>query len=207
MPQLVVMKNVNGILAGASETGLRLNAAGGTETVDTRRRFQLSDHTAILTGGAIEGEGMCRALASFIRDEGLDDIEAVYRAALPFLASEYDRFMRTQCESLSLDPLHHVFFVLAGVAAEEAGDPYRLYLLWTKKKLPQMDGDEIGTAFTIPRNMGLELQMNRFCREGLPLDRALAGVRAALSKHAGAPPPDGPLSWIAIDRDGVRTLD
>ena len=43
---------------------------------------------------------MCQSLREFIQQEGLHTIEEGYGAALPFLATEYERFMRNRRERL-----------------------------------------------------------------------------------------------------------
>ena len=44
---------------------------------------------------------------------------------------------------MPIDPIHQVSFILAGKTEKDQKMPFRLYYLWTKKKLPQIDGDEI----------------------------------------------------------------
>ena len=46
--------------------------------------------------------------------------------------------------------------------------PHRLYLIWTKKKLPQLDGDEITSAFAVPRLIRLGCKLNQLCKENAP---------------------------------------
>lgn len=135
--------------------------------------------------------------------ENLKYVEEVYNASLPFLASGYERFMRKSCEILPLDPIHYMYFIVAGYAGEDTPEPFRMYLIWTKKKLPRLDGDEIIAAFTIPRIMRLEYKLNRFSKENMPLDQILPEIRSSLANQAEiqediAPP----FAYALITREG-----
>ncbi len=207
MSQLIACRNEQGVVLAADSLAVDFDTKGTMIAVRTERLVPLTGDAAILTGGAAEGAGMCQALKRFIADEGLRDVQDIYRAALPFLASEYEQFMRKKCQVLPVDPLHHVHFILAGVDSKDSAQPHRLYLLWTKKSLPQLDGDEIGLAYTIPRRMGLEYTLGQLCRENKPLDEILRTVRKhmeALGQHqeeVGAP-----FTYAVITRDGLRQV-
>jgi hypothetical protein len=181
---------------------------GTMSYLEVSRMVQLSQHTAILTGGAAEGSEMCRALKLFIEEEALNDAQEVYGAALPFLAGEYEKFMRRECEVIPLDPIHHVYFILGGCSERDKQKPFRLYLLWTKKKLPQLDGDEIAYSFTAPRIMGLEYRLNQLCKEEKPLDQILAEARSGMKKMAQAQEEIGPpFSYAFITEEGFMRVD
>jgi hypothetical protein len=173
------------------------------------RLVQLSPQTAILTGGAADGAEICHALRNFLQEEKLEDIQEVYGASLPFLSTEFERFMRKQCEILPLDPIHHVYFILAGYTAKDLQRPFRLYLLWTKKKLPRLDGDEISYAYTAPRIMGLEYRLNQLCKESSPLDQILLEVRKGMEKIAKTQQEEigPPFSYALITKEGFRRVD
>ncbi len=144
--------------------------------LQVNRLLPLTSHCALLTAGAAEGIEMGNALKQFIQGEGLKDVQDLYGAALAFLSTEYERFMRKKCELLPIDPIHQVSFILAGKTEKDSAMPFRLYFLWTKKKLPQLDGDEISFAFSLPRRMGLEFQLNKICKEKGPLREILEKV-------------------------------
>jgi hypothetical protein len=207
MSQIIVCQNENGIVLASDGRAVELDLQGEVSTREVQRLHQLSQHTAILTGGAAEGVDMCRALASFIEDEDLDDIEDIYGAALPFLASEYEQFMRKKCEIQPIDPVHHVYFVLGGYTPKTPERPYRLYLIWTKKKLPQLDGDEISIAYTAPRIMGLEYKLNRLCRENTPLTEIFGEIKRRMEDLQQTQEEFGPpFSYALITEEGCRTL-
>ena len=208
MSQLIACRNAQGIVLAADSLAVDFDGKGTMIAVKTTRLVPLTGEAAILTGGAAEGAGMCQALKRFIAEEGLSDVQDIYRTALPFLASEYEQFMRKRCQALPVDPLHHVHFILAGVSSKDSAQPHRLYLLWTKKSLPQLDGDEIGVAYTIPRRMGLEYKLGQLCRENKPVDEILRTVRQHMEalgqdqEEVGAP-----FVYAVITRDGLRQVE
>jgi hypothetical protein len=175
---------------------------------EVERLIPLTSYSAALTGGGAEGVKMCRALKGFVEDEGLEDILEVYGAALPFLATEYERFMRTECEVSALDPIQHVHFILAGYTEKDPENPFRLYLVWTKKKLPQLDGDEIGLAFAVPRIIRLEYRLNQMCRQNAKLDVILPEVQKTLERQGDMQEEiGGPFRYAIITRRGFERVD
>lgn len=205
MSQLIAVKNTNGIVVAADSKALDSDTNGNMAEYSINRLIKLSDHTAILTGGAVAGENMCRALKEFISEERLLDVEAVYTAALPFLASEYQQFMRKSCEVLPLDPIHHIHFILAGYSGKNIRNPFQLYLLWTKKKRPQLDGDEITSAFCVPRLVRLEHSLNQMAHSDAPLEKIYTEVRLGMEKQAEIQEDvAGPMAYAVITRDGFQ---
>lgn len=208
MSQLVACRNAHGIVLATDSLAMDFGATEPMVVVKTERFLPLGDRAAILTGGAPEGTGMCRTLKRFIAEEALRNVEDIYRAALPFLASEYELFMRKKCQVLPVDPLHHVHFILAGVSSQDSAQPYRMYLLWTKKSLPQLDGDEIGLAYTVPRRMGLEYTLGQLCKENKPLDEILPMVRKHMEKLGQEQDEVGPpFTYALITKEGVRVVE
>ena len=182
MSQIVVTQNIHGIILAAENRALQLDESGKEISLQVNRLLPLTSHCALLTAGAAEGTEMGNALKSFIQGEGLNDVEEVYGASLAFLSTEYDRFMRKKCELLPIDPIHQVSFILAGKTAKDQAMPFRLYFLWTKKKIPRLDGDEISHAFSLPRRMGLEFQLNKMCKENASLKEILKKVMEGLRR-------------------------
>jgi hypothetical protein len=207
MSQLIVCRNANGLVLAADSKALDFVPPDKVLEVEVPRLLQLDKETAVLTGGAVEGYNMCQKLKAFIDGEKPGDIEDIYGAALPFLASEYEMFMRKECEVVPLEPLHHVHFILAGRSRKDPGNPFHLYLLWTKKKLPQLDGDEIGMAYTVPRRMGLEYRLNQLCRDNAPPDEMVPVVRGAMEQLGLSEEEVGaPYSYAVITREGFKKI-
>ncbi|MFB3885996.1 MAG: hypothetical protein ACE144_12265 [Thermodesulfobacteriota bacterium] len=206
MPQIIVAKNFHGIILAAENRALQLDESGKEISLELNRLLPLTSHSAILAAGAAEGIEMGNALKSFVRGEGLNDVEELYGASLAFLSTEYDRFMRKKCELLPIDPIHHVSFVLAGRTAKDQTMPFRLYFLWTKKKLPQLDGDEISYAYSLPRRMGLEFQLNRMCRENVPLKEILGRVTDEVKRLNELREVSASFSFAQITPEGYQSL-
>lgn len=205
MSQLIAVKNTNGIVVAADSKALDGDNFGNITEYSIKRLIKLSDHTAILAGGAVAGENMCRALEKFIAEERLLDVEAVFTAALPFLASEYQQFMRKSCEVLPVDPIHHIHFILAGYSGKNRRNPFQLYLLWTKKKRPQLDGDEITAAFSVPRLMRLEHSLNQMAQSNTSIEKVYAEVRLGMEKQAEIQEDvAGPMAYAVITRAGFQ---
>jgi hypothetical protein len=208
MAQLIACHNNHGIVLAADSKALDFNDNGQLIDYTVDRLVQLGKHAAILAGGAAQAAHMAKALKSFVESEGLSDIEDIYQAALPFLGSEYARFLRHKCQEPELDPLMHVYFILAGYTARSSQQPRRVYFLWTKKKLPQLDGDEISNAFTVPRRMGLEYNLNQLAKSNAAIDEILAKIKDGLetlgrnNEEVGKPFAYAVLTQYGLERIG-----
>ena len=184
MSQLIVCQNSHGIILAADSKAPALDLSGNMTHLTVDRMLQLSAHTAVLTGGAAEGMEMVGVLKNFLEEEGIDDVQDAYGAALPFLATRFETFMRKLCEIVPLDPVHHLYFILAGYTHRDAERPFRLYLFWTRKKLPQLDGDEISFAYCAPRLMGLEYKLSKLCQANAPLEDVFPVVKKGMEERA-----------------------
>lgn len=208
MSQILACKSPSGIVLAADATAVGFDANGVLYHQTIQRLHPLSQRAAILAGGAPEGESICRGLKSFIAEEGLVSIDEIYAAALPYLATAYERFMRKQCEWLPVDPIHHLHFILAGHTDSEAADPFRIYLIWTKKKLPQLDSDEVDTVYAVPRMMAVEHRLARECREGASLDTIVGLAKEGLSRQTELHEDIGePISMGLLTPDGYEGLE
>jgi len=206
MSQIIVCKSASGIVLAGDSKSWGFQPDGKMQELKVERLLQLSQNAGILAGGTAEGINMCAALKRFIQEEGLLNVDEIYNAALPFLSSEYEKFMRKECEMPPLDPIHNIYFVLGGYTGKES-DLLRLYLIWTKKKIPQLDGDEITNAYTIPRRMGLEYKLNLLCRENTSLDVISDEIRGAMEKLAELQEEVGPpFVYASITKRGFQKI-
>ncbi len=206
MSQIIVAKNIHGIILAAENRALQLDESGKEISLQVNRLLPLTSHCALLTAGAAEGTEMGNALRSFIQGEGFNDVEELYGASLAFLSTEYEQFMRKKCELLPIDPIHHVSFVLAGKTSKDQTMPFRLYFLWTKKKMPQLDGDEISYAFSLPRRMGLEFQLNKMCKENTSLKEILKKVMEGVEHLKEQGEVSSSFSFARITQEGYQSL-
>ena len=131
----------------------------------------------------------------------------IYGASLAFLSTEYERFMRKKCELLPIDPIHQVSFILAGRTEKDREMPFRLYFFWTKKKLPRLDGDEISYAFSVPRRMGLEFQLNKMGKENAPLSEILKKVTEGMEHLKARGEVSSFLSYATITEEGFQSVN
>ena len=207
MSQIIVAQNVHGIVLAGENRAIQLDEKGNEVSLKMNRLLPLTSHCALLTAGAPEGTEMGNALKNFLAGEKLNDVEEIYGAAIAFLSTEYERFMRKRCELLPIDPIHQVSFILAGKTEKDQSMPFRLYFLWTKKKLPQLDGDEISNAFSLPRRMGLEFRLNKMCKENAPLKDILKSVREGMEQLKGKGEVSGPFSFAMITQEGFQSLN
>lgn len=207
MSQIIVAQNVNGIVLAGENRATHLDETGKEIQLDVNRLLPLTSHTALLLAGAAEGRDMGNALKDFLLGEKLNDVQDVYGAALAYLSTEYERFMRKKCELLPVDPIHQVSFVLAGRTERDQKMPFRLYFLWTKKKLPRLDGDEISNAFSLPRRMGLEFQLNKMCKENTPLKEILKKMTEGMEQLKSKGEVSGPFSFGMITKEGYQSLN
>jgi hypothetical protein len=207
MSQIIACKNENGIILACDSQAVDFDLQDKMVTYSIKRLHQLTPATAIITGGSAAGQKMCETFKDFIAGENLTDIEDVYKAALPFLASEYESFMKKTCEYLPIDPINQVHFIIGGYSAKAKNNPFKLYLLWTKKKLPLLDGDEISTAYSIPRLIMLEYQLNRLCQKNENLNKIRSRIRTHFTKQSKINPEIcGPFSFASITHDGFQAV-
>lgn len=207
MGQMIASQDVHGIVLAAENIAVQLDDAGQEIPFLMNRLLPLASHAALMTAGAAEGVEMGKALKSFIEGEKVNDVQELYGAALAFLSTEYERFMRKKCELLPIDPIHQVSFILAGRTEKDPPRPFRLYFLWTKKKLPQLDGDEISHAFSIPRRMGLEFHLNTLCKANAPLREILDRMKEGIEKLKGQGEIRFPVSYAMITQEGYQSLN
>ena len=207
MSQIIVAQNLHGIVLAGEKRAIQLDENGNEISLQINRLLPLTPHCALLISGSAEGRDMGSALKNFLAEEKLNDVQDIYGAALAFLSTEFERFMRKKCELLPVDPIHQVSFVLAGRTERDQVMPFRLYFLWTKKKLPQIDGDEISNAFSLPRRMGLEFRLNKMCKENAPLKEILKKMTEGLEQLKSKGEVSGPFSFAMITREGYQSLN
>ena len=207
MSQIIVAQNAHGIVLAGENRAIQLDEKGNEISLQINRLLPLFPHCALLISGSAEGRDMGSALKNFLAEEKLNDVQDIYGAALAFLSTEFERFMRKKCELLPVDPIHQVSFVLAGRTERDPVMPFRLYFLWTKKKLPQLDGDEISNAFSLPRRMSLEFQLNKMCKENAPLKEILKKITEGMEQLKSKGEVSGPFSFGMITQEGYQSLN
>ncbi len=207
MSQIIACKSTSGIVLGADSSAVEFGMDGMVLHRPIQRLHILTPKAVILAGGAPEGEAICRELKAFVSDEGVSSIDDLLPAALSFLTSSYTEFMTKKCEFHPVDPTHHLHFILAGVSDTASSDPFRIYLMWTKKKRPQLDSDEIESVYAVPRMVGLEHMLYQKWRENLPVNVAMSAVKEAFRRQAEVHEEiNGPFAFGVLGRDGFEDL-
>jgi len=207
MSQIIVAQNANGIVLAGENRAIQLDEKGNEISLQINRLLPLTSHSALLIAGSAEGRDMGSALKNFLAGENLNDVQDIYGTALAYLSTEYERFMRKKCELLPIDPIHQVSFILSGKTDKDRNMPFRLYYIWTKKKLPLLDGDEISHAFSLPRRMGLEFQLNRMCKENVSLKEVLKKMTEGMEQLKSKGEVIGPFSFATITHEGFQSLN
>jgi len=207
MSQVIVARNTDGIVMACENRAIQLDEKGNEIPLQINRLLPLTPHCALLISGSAEGRDMASALKTFLLGEKLNDVQEVYGTAIAYLSTEYERFMRKKCEVLPIDPIHQVSFILAGKTEKDRNVPFRLYYLWTKKKLPQLDGDEISNAFSLPRRMSLEFQLNKMCKENVQLKDILKKMTDGMEYLKNKGEVSGPFSFGMITGEGYQLLN
>ena len=83
-----------------------------------------------------------------------------------------------------------------------------MYFLWTKKKRPQLDGDEISVAFTVPRMIRLEYILSQMTLGNSGLTRIQEVIAEAMTSQAGRNEEvGGPFQYAVITQDGIRIIE
>jgi hypothetical protein len=207
MSQLIACKTAQGIVMGADSKAVDVDANGNLIELKVDRLHKLSQYTAVLNGGAAAGEAMCQALRHFVVEENLNYVDEIHRAALPFMATEFDRFMRKNCQVQPLNPVHQVNFILGGYTPNDEQNPFQLYLLWTKRKLPLLDSDEISAAFSVPRIIKLEHELHRLTTQMAGMDAVMSEVRKGLEKQVKMNEEvSEPFCIAAINEEGIQSI-
>ncbi len=75
-------------------------------------------------------------------------------------------------------------------------------------KLPQLDGDEISSAYTVPRLIRLEYKLNQLSKENKSLQDILTQIRSHLEEQAEIHDEiSGPFSYAVINRNGFKKIE
>ncbi len=206
MSQIIACRSPMGIVLGADAHSIEIDDQGALHESQVQRLYQLTPHAVLMVGGGTAGASMGSSLQSFMAGEHFGSIEEVYTAALSYLASEYETYMQRHCDRLPIDPIHHIYFVLAGHSPHNPADPYQAYLIWTKRHLPLLDGDTILSAYAVPRLIQIEAQLNRMSQENHRLDEIHAVIQRQIQRGAQMENRQASAVYALITEEGVRRV-
>jgi hypothetical protein len=79
--------------------------------------------------------------------------------------------------------------------------------MWARRKLPRLDGDELGPAFTVPGLVRLEYRLGQWAPEDAPPVRILPEIRGAMNRQAEIKAETaGPFVHATITREGFSLI-
>ena len=204
MTQFIVARNTDGLIMAADSKGFDFDLNGTMQEVTINPLVRLSTHSIILAGGDADAGQIAQSLAHFIEGEKLSSISDIAMAALPFLSAEYEKVMRRKCNCIPVDPVQHMYFILGGMNFEQE-PAFQLELIWNRKKLPQLDREEISTAFSVPRLMGFEYGLAAKITQGTALEELSSMISSKMYslQKADDSSISSPLHLATVTRQGV----
>jgi hypothetical protein len=160
----------------------------------------VTSHAVLASAGAVESQDLCKDFASFAKDEGLKDMDALIEAAIPFFSGRYDEILRKMCEKAPPDPIINMYLVLAGYS----GNAGHLFVIWDRPKPPKIEYNKVTDVFTLPRRMGLEFKLNQQIKEKASLENLVATSKSWMEKLAGQDDSiGGPFTYVTITKSGI----
>ncbi len=204
MSQMIACRSQRGIVLGADAHSVEVDHQGNLQALEIERLFQLNSIAVLMVGGGSAGSAMGTSLKSFMGQDRFDTIEDVYAAALPFLATEYETYMQHHCDQLPIDPIHQIYNILAGHSPGNTQNPFQMYLIWTKRHLPLLDGDAILSAYAVPRLIQLEVQLNRMSRENRDLEAIQTVIKTQIQRSAQMENREVNASYALITASDIR---
>jgi hypothetical protein len=200
MGQLIACAAAAGVLVAVDSRAVFFEPFGEERFITLDRLIPLTSHVVLASAGALEAHDLCQEFASFAKEEGLTDLNAIIEAAIPFFTSRYDEILRKMCEKVPPDPIINMYLVMAGYAAG-AG---HLFVIWDRPQPPKIEYNKVTDVFTLPRRLGLEFKLNRLIKEEVPLTRLVETAKAGMEKLAGQDEYLGaPFHYVTITKDGI----
>ncbi len=207
MGQLIACAVPEGILVASDSRAELFDITGAERFINLERLIPIASHALIASAGAEEGHSLCQQFASFAKEEGLTDIDALIDAAPAFFISRYDEIIRKICEILPMEPLHSMYMLLAGHAPKTPNAPNRLFIMWNRAKPPKIEANYVTPIFTMPRRMGLEFKLNQLVTKKAPLQEVAALAKEAMGKLAAKDEYLGPpFHYLTVTAAGVSKV-
>ena len=200
MGQLIACAASDGVLVATDSRAVMFEPYGEERFITLDRVVPVSFQAVLASAGAIEAHDLCKDFASFAKEEGLTDMDALIEAAIPFFSGRYDEILRKMCEKCPPDPIINMYLVMAGYSAN-AG---HLFVIWDRPRPPKIEYNRVTDVFTLPRRMGLEFKLNQLIKEKAPLSKLADAARAGMEKLAGQDEYLGaPYQYVTITKAGI----
>ena len=200
MGQLIACAASDGVVVATDSRAVMFEPYGEERFITLDRVVPVSSQAVLASAGAIEAHDLCKDFASFAKDEGLKDMDALIEAAIPFFTSRYDEILRKMCEKCPPDPIINMYLVLAGYS----GNAGHLFVIWDRPKPPKIEYNRVTEVFTLPRRLGLEFKLNQLIKEKAPVAKLAEAAKAGMEKLAGQDESIGaPFHYVSITKAGI----
>jgi hypothetical protein len=200
MGQLIACAASDGVVVATDSRAVMFEPYGEERYITLDRVVPVTSQAVLASAGAVEAHDLCKDFASFAKDEGLKDMDALVEAAIPFFTGRYDEILRKMCEKAPPDPIINMYLVLAGYS----GNAGHLFVIWDRPKPPKIEYNRVTEVFTLPRRMGLEFKLNQQIKEKAPLAKLAETAKAWMEKLAGQDDSIGaPYTYVTIDKSGI----
>lgn len=207
MAQLIACATPKGIVAASDSRSEFFEPDGKIRSITQERLMPLTSHTVLASAGAWESQDICREFATFVKSEGITDLDAMIEAAMPFFTGKYDEIMRKVCTIFPPDPIVNFYLLLAGYSPKTPDNPYRMFVIWDRPQKPKIESNRVTHIFTLPRRMGLEFTLNSLVVQAAPLDKVLATIKEGFAKLAAKDDSIGPpYHYLTVTDRGVEKV-
>ena len=206
MTQALAGYNEHGLFLATDSRATRFDAAGRAEAFTVKKLFPLGPHGAILSGGAGVSvplsEGLRRVLA---RHRGPLAPEETAQFALNFLSQGYARHLETH--GSEPEGFRRIYFILGGYDPEKPLPGYQLFLLGSEENELPLRLIPAANQVVMPRNLGMEMRLQKALAAGLPLDKLLEMSQEFLEKQGQIKDEVGPPYYYGtITAEGYRNI-
>ena len=200
MGQLIACAASEGVVVATDSRAVMFEPYGEERFITLDRVVPVTSQAVLASAGAIEAHDLCKDFASFAKEEGVTDMDALIEAAIPFFSGRYDEILRKMCEKCPPDPIINMYLVLAGYS----GNAGHLFVIWDRPKPPKIEYNRVTDVFTLPRRMGLEFKLSQLIKEKAPLAKLAEAAKAGMEKLAGQDDSIGaPFHYVTITQAGI----
>jgi hypothetical protein len=207
MGQLIACATVGGILVASDSRVEFFEPDGKVRYMTQDNIIPVTSQALLASAGAWEAQDICNEFASFAKEAGITDIDALREAAIPFFTGKYDEILRKICTISPPDPIINLYLLLAGYSPKTPDNPYKLFVIWDRPKPPKIEYNQVTHIFTLPRRMGLEFTLNSLVAQNAPLSEVVDTARVAMEKLAAQDERIGPpFHYLTVTDQGVHKV-
>jgi hypothetical protein len=207
MGQLIACAAPEGVLVASDSKALFFEPHGEERSITLDRLVPVTSHAVLASAGNWEAADICKDFVSFVKTEGLTEMDDLINAAIPFFTSRYDEILRKMCETMPPDPVINMYLLLAGYSKKTPDHPGHLFIIWDRPQPPKIEYNRVTDIFTLPRRMGLEFKLNELLKKKAPLAQIAEAAKAGMEKQASQDQTIGPpFRYVTITAQGISGL-